>query len=79
MQSEIAIIHSTTPFHSLIRGETPESRYFLTNKNTMAVFKLLHFGADIIEEHRSLQPLEYVQQIFLQIYFMVNMEEELLN
>jgi hypothetical protein len=39
------------PLHSLLRGETPESRHFLSNtRRYKACFQMTSFGADIIEE-----------------------------
>lgn len=40
------------PLHSLLRGETPESRHFLANTQKYnGCFQMTSFGADIIEEH----------------------------
>jgi hypothetical protein len=39
------------PLHSLLRGETPESRHFLLNTQRYnGCFQMTSFGADIIEE-----------------------------
>ena len=40
------------PLHSLLRGDTPESRHFLANTQKYnKCFQMTSFGADIVEEY----------------------------
>ena len=40
------------PLHSLLRGDTPESRHFLANTQKYnTCFQMTSFGADIVEEY----------------------------